>query len=265
MSLVTALEELDVLWQHYHGDKSESVRHVLMLRYMHIVHAQARRIARKMPRSIELEDLVQSGTLGLREAIAAFDPARGIKFETYCVARVRGAIFDNLHTLSWVPRTVRRNVALVQQAREQLRRQLGRDPAEDELAAQLQVPPTGYHRFIRQSTRIRFSSLTPAATAHHAAAVSPETLRDWSATDPADTLQRQDLRHLLLRTLSRAERLVLILYYAEQMTMREIGATLGVSESRVSQMHSDLLVRLRTRWQRRVLAASGNRGISLDL
>jgi RNA polymerase sigma factor FliA len=267
MNTTQTIENVASLWIQYCDTRTEELRNLLMLNYVGVVHYHANSIWKKLPHHVELDDLIQGGIFGLRDAVASFDPARGVKFETYCVPRIRGAIFDSLQTLAWLPRKLRHKVQLIDQAREQLNVALGRQPSAQEVSDRLGIAPEEYRKLMQHAMQASVSSLSQQQTGSQPAAPSDRLagISDPTAPNPADELQRKDLRDLLTRELSRNERLVLMLYYTEQMTMREIGEALGLSESRVSQIHSELLVRLKERWQHRFEEASGHRGVSVDL
>ena len=169
---------IEEVWMEYKKTGTEEIRNFLIERYLDIVRYTAERMHMRLPSEVDVEDLMSAGLFGLMDAIDAFDLERGVKFETYCAQRIRGAIFDELRAMDWVPRLVRSRTAKVEKA-------------------------------------------------------------------------RKDLKVLITKGLSRAERLIVVLYYYEEMTMKEIGMTLDLSESRVSQMHSSILLRLKAQMQHR--------------
>jgi RNA polymerase sigma factor FliA len=236
------------VWAEYGRTRSEKLRNVLMEQYLHLVRHIAQRIHSKLPREVELDDLVSAGTFGLMYAIAAFDPGRAVKFETYCGSRIRGAILDELRSWDWVPRLARLRAHKLSNARQQLEAELGRQPSIDELAMRLNVSSRELKRITRDGAVVRVLPLARPAQPHSAdEGREGDILEDRAATARFQWLDRDDVRDLIASELSRAEQLILLLYYHEEMTMKEIGATLDLSESRVSQMHSSILTRLRAR------------------
>lgn len=240
--------DIGSVWAQYIADRSDRLRNVLIEHYLPIVRHIATRIHSKLPREVELDDLVSAGTFGLMDAIAAFDPARQVKFETYCAPRIRGAILDELRACDWVPRLARLRSHKLIDATEQLRLELGREPSEDELAHRVGLPAAELQRMARDASVVRVLPLSGRRCPGGEAADSdPIALEDTRYEQRLRGIERQDLRDLITRGLSRAEQLIIILYYFEQMTMKEIGMTLDLSESRVSQMHTALLARLQGR------------------
>ena len=235
------------LWHEFHSSHSPDVRNQLIVKYLPIVKFTALRLAARIGNAgghVEVDDLYQSGTLGLRDAIASFDPGRGVKFETYCTMRIRGAMLDGLKPLDPLPREVRQSVHALQDAAREFRVLHGREPSSDDLAGRLNLPRETCERHLRAARDTAPRSLDEAADQDHRVI---DQLVDRSAVCPADQALRRDLRVALLRDLTRTERLILILYYDEALTMREIGQTLGVTATRVCQIHGQLLRRLRAR------------------
>jgi len=241
------MRESDCIWAEYTRTRSDALRNALIEKYLHIVRYSAERIHAKLPDEVELDDLISVGVFGLMDAIAAFDPERGIKFETYCAPRIRGAILDELRSMDWVPRLVRSRANKLTAASRQLEAELGRTPTSDEMARRLTVPLTEYERMAKDASAIGIVSLSRKLFEGEGGqdVTEVDVLEDRRAIDPIRETQRRDLKQLIANNLSRAERLIVILYYFEEMTMKEVGAALDLSESRVSQMHSSILTRLR--------------------
>ena len=241
--------EIDVkqVWTDYKKTKTEALRNILMEHYLHLVRYNAERIHVKLPDEVELDDLMSAGIFGLMDAIAAFDMDRGVKFETYCAPRIRGAILDELRSMDWVPRLVRSRSAKLDSAGKQLEVELGRAPTGDEVAKRLKVPMAEYEKMAKDASAVGVVSLSRKwfETDSNKDVREIDVLEDKKGADPVREIQRKDLKELITKGLSRAERLIIILYYFEEMTMKEIGATLDLSESRVSQMHSSILARLK--------------------
>ena len=235
------------LWRDYraHPDRQD-LRNQLVERYLSLVKYNAERIWQRLPDGVDLDDLISAGVFGLMDAIEAFDLDRGVKFETYCVPRIRGAMLDELRTMDWVPRLVRSKASKMEEARKSLEAQLGRPPRHDEMADRLGVALADFEKMLGDATAISQVSLNKKwyETDSYKDVREIDILEDKKAEDPTHKIQNHDLMRLVTRGLNRNERLIIILYYYEDMTMKEIGATLDLSESRVSQMHSSIVSRL---------------------
>jgi len=240
-------EELEETWQEYRRTGSDEVRNVLIEHYLPIVKINSERLAAKLPDEVERDDLISAGIDGLRNAIQMFDPDRGVKFETYCATRIRGAILDALRNKDWVPRLVRARANQLAQNRRQLEAHLGRRPDDHELARFMGLSEDEYEKLLRDAHAVGVISLNRHFQDNDSSREMREMdiLADTRARSPLGRVHHEDLKSLVTRGLSKNERLILILYYWEEMTMKEIGATLDLSESRVSQMHSAILDRLR--------------------
>jgi RNA polymerase sigma factor for flagellar operon FliA len=241
------------LWQLYRQSRDPHLRNRLMERYIPLVKYTAERIATKLPDEVDVNDLISAGVFGLVNAIEGFDLERGVKFETYCAPRVRGAILDELRAMDWVPRLVRSRAHKLDKISRTLEAELGRAPTENEIAGRLDVSRAELARLMRDSTAVAQISLSRRHFEHNSnrEVCEIDVLEDKRGRNPVNELQRRDLKSLITRGLTRAEKLILILYYYEEMTMKEIGATLDLSESRVSQMHSAIISRLKIQLQHR--------------
>jgi RNA polymerase sigma factor for flagellar operon FliA len=239
--------DIKEVWVEYKKTRTELLRNILMENYLHLVRYNAERIHVKLPDEVELDDLMSAGIFGLMDAIAAFDLERGVKFETYCAPRIRGAILDELRSMDWVPRLVRSRAHKLDSASKQLEVELGRAPTHDEIAKRLKVSMGEFEKMAKDASAVGLVSLSRKwfETDSNKDVREIDVLEDKRGADPVREIQRKDLKELMTKGLSRAERLIIILYYFEEMTMKEIGATLDLSESRVSQMHSSILARLR--------------------
>src|SRR5437868_1986550 len=242
-----ATRDIKEVWIEYKETRTEALRNILMENYLHLVRYNAERIHVKLPDEVELDDLMSAGIFGLMDAINAFDLDRGVKFETYCAPRIRGAILDELRSMDWVPRLVRSRAHKLDSASKQLETELGRAPTQEEVAHRLQVPMAEYDKMAKDASAVGVVSLSRKwfETDSNKDVREIDVLEDKRGADPVREIQRKDLKELITKGLSRAERLIIILYYFEEMTMKEIGATLDLSESRVSQMHSSILARLK--------------------
>ncbi len=243
------LENIGQVWQDYFdsGKQDKRCRNMLMEHYLSIVKYAADRIYAKLPDKVELDDLVSAGIFGLMDAIDAFDPERGVKFETYCAPRIRGAILDELRSMDWVPRLVRARAHQLENALQTLEAHLGRIPTENEIAGELDMEMDEFRRLQRDANAVGLVSLSNKFSDSDGEKDIREidVIEDRKSSNPLLEAQKRDLKGLLTKGLTRAERLIVILYYYEEMTMKEIGATLDLSESRVSQMHSSIMARLK--------------------
>jgi RNA polymerase sigma factor for flagellar operon FliA len=247
-----SLLSVETLWEAYLHDRSPERANALLVHYLPLVRFAALRISRRWCgfRRADFDDLIQFGAMGLRTAVASFDPLRGVKFETYCARRIHGAMLDGIKSQEWAPREERRKLACLAAAHTCSRMETGLPAGEDTLAARVGVCTDEVHKLERAAASLVRVSLGGGASSDEGPA-----LHDDRTLRPEQILNRHDVRAVLLQDLSRAQRLVLILHYYENMTMREIGATLGVSGTRVSQLHTQALERLRRKLHRREDAA----------
>ena len=243
---------LDV-WISYRENPTEDTRNVLVEHYLRLVRYTADRLHARLPSEVMVEDLMSSGVFGLMDAIEAFDLDRGVKFETYCTQRIRGAIFDELRAMDWVPRLVRSRTSKVDRARKSIQMETGLKATDEQIIDILEVDVAEYEKIERDSRPVRMSSLNRKAYDSDSSKEVQEIdiISDQRQENPVTELQKRDLQLLLTKGLTRAERMIVVLYYYEEMTMKEIGLTLDLSESRVSQMHSSILARLKSQMQHR--------------
>ncbi|HUS91310.1 MAG TPA: FliA/WhiG family RNA polymerase sigma factor [Phycisphaerae bacterium] len=246
-------EHLDACWKAFCATQDEGARNEIIENFLPLVKYTAERLHTKLPDEVDVDDLVSAGVFGLVDAVNAFDPARGVKFETYCAPRIRGAILDELRSMDWVPRLVRSRAHKLKEANLRLEAELGRRPTDRELAKAMRLPMGEFRKLQRDAHAVGLVSLSRKwfETDSNKDVCEIDVLEDKRSDDPFRVVQRKDLKDLITRGLSRAERLIIILYYFEEMTMREIGETLDLSESRVSQMHSAILSRLRHQLEKR--------------
>ena len=250
--------ELDIaqVWLEYKKDQTnQSLRNLLIERFFPLVRFNAERLWAKLPDGVDLHDLISAGVFGLMDAIEAFDLSRGVKFETYCVPRIRGAMLDELRTMDWVPRLVRSKASKLEGARKSAEAALGRPPADTEVAAKLEIPVVEYEKLKAEASAVNLISLNKKwyETDSYKDVREIDILEDQKGEDPTEGIQKRDLMKLVTKGLNRNERLIIILYYYEELTMKEIGQTLGLSESRVSQMHSSIVNRLKDQLRQRRL------------
>ena len=240
-------ETLIAAWRAYKASPNDELRNRLVEHYLHLVRFAAERIRSKLPDEVDVDDLMSAGIFGLVDAIDAFDLERGVKFETYCSPRIRGAVLDELRSMDWVPRLVRHRAHKLNDAIRTLEAELGRIPTEDEIAGRLRLPKDQFDKLIRDASAVSQVSLSQkfGDSESDREMAEIDVVPDDTSSDPVIEAQKTDIKDLISHELTRAERLIIVLYYYEQMTMKEIGATLDLSESRVSQMHSAIITRLR--------------------
>lgn len=252
-ALTLAEMPIEDVWVKYKKVGTDEIRNFLIERYLDIVKYTAERMHMRLPAEVDVEDLMSAGLFGLMDAIDAFDLERGVKFETYCAQRIRGAIFDELRAMDWVPRLVRSRTAKVERARKSLEMELGRRPTDVEISSRLDVDKAEFQKLSKDSKPVGVVSLNRKwfETDSSKDVREIDVISDKRQINPLGEIQRKDLKVLITKGLSRAERLIVVLYYYEEMTMKEIGMTLDLSESRVSQMHSSILARLKAQMQHR--------------
>jgi len=254
MATTMAPEDVEQLWIEFKQDpNNQELRNRLVEMYLPLVKYNGERIWARLPEGVELDDLVSAGVFGLMDAIDAFDLSRGVKFETYCVPRIRGAMLDELRTMDWVPRLVRSKASKLNEAIKALEARLGRQPNENELAEEMQISVPELEKMILDANAVNLISLNKKwyETDSYKDVREIDILEDKKGEDPTRRIQKNDLMRLVTKGLNRNERLIIILYYYEEFTMKEIGATLNLSESRVSQMHSSIVQRLQSQLARR--------------
>ena len=248
--------ELRELWLRYKQDGDETARERLVVAYSPLVKFIAGRMASGLPSHVEESDLISYGLLGLIGAIERYDPAREIKFETFAVARIKGAIIDELRSLDWVPRSVRARARDVERAHADLESKLARAPTDEEMSVKLEMSVEEFHDAlleIANSSVLALDDLwTFADPEGGGGQISVlDTIQDPNAIDPEAEAHTSELKDRLadaIESLPERERLVIALYYYENLTLREIGEVLGVTESRVSQLHTKAVLGLRSRF-----------------
>ena len=247
---MAAVDETQTLWQEYRRSHDPQVRDRLILTYAPLVKFVAGRVGASLPAHVDEQDLVSYGLLGLIGAIERFDPDREIKFETFAMARIRGAIIDELRSLDWVPRSVRTRARQIERAIAALERELLRAPTDDEIAKKLGITTEELDDSLREISRSSIAALdelwSPSGTGDAVALI--DTIEDESGPSPEMTLEQNEIKEALAESISELperEKLVVTLYYYEELTLREIGEVLGVTESRVSQLHTKAILRLK--------------------
>lgn len=253
----THLKEIELreLWRRYkeHGD--EQARERLVLAYAPLVKYVAGRMASGLPAHVEEADLISYGLLGLIAAIERYEPEREIKFETFAITRIKGSIIDELRSLDWVPRSVRARAREIERVNAKLENQLQRPPTDQEMADALGISVEEFQESLLQISNSSIVALDELWTVSDSSGDQVsllDTLQDPSAVDPAQEMDTTEMKDRLAEAISRLperEKLVIALYYYENLTLREIGEVLGVTESRVSQLHTTAVLRLKSRLQ----------------
>lgn len=240
---------IDALWTRYRRTGDPHARAQLLDRYLGLVHHSAHQLARRVSRDVEIDDLIGAGTLGLVQALEGFDPSRGLAFSTYAMPRIRGSMLDELRTRDWMPRSVRTRSRQLQHARAALQHRLGRQPEHEEVATALGIDMPTYWRWQQDvDGRVMLQFDAGGDDGDDRSPRLAESIADVLAEDPVETLADAEtldrLRDAFGR-LSQRDRLVLSLYYYEELNLRQIGEVMHVSESRISQIRTRALRRLR--------------------
>jgi RNA polymerase sigma factor for flagellar operon FliA len=244
------------LWSRYRANGEPAVRRELIERYIGLVHHHAREVARRT-RELELDELISAGTVGLIQALEGFDPSRGLAFSTYAMPRIRGAMLDELRRHDWMPRTLRARTRQMEAARARLRQKLGGEPAPEQVAEALEIDLETYWRWARESEGAARVSLDPGDGEHHDDRSHGEVVADATLPEIDSALIDRETRRALheeIAALPERDRLVLSLSYFEQLSLREIGEVLHITESRVSQVRTRALQRLREALRQREAA-----------
>lgn len=251
-SLGCTPEELTNLWQSFHRTREPEIRETLIQNYLYLVRYVAGKMAMSVPPSVEIDDLVSAGVVGLIDAIGKYDPGRDTKFETYAVSRIRGAIVDDLRSLDWVPRSVRRKARMVEEAYSQLENELGRAASDDEISRKLNMSVHDFRTTVEEIVSAGLLSLDDFVGNQDGERTTRiiDLVCSKDGISPSAPLEAEEMKEILanaIMNLPDKERTVVALYYYEDMTLKEIGRTLGVSESRISQIHTKAMLRLRGR------------------
>ncbi len=248
-------DRVRALWEDYKATGSAAARDDLILKYSPLVRYVAGRVGVGLPPNVEQADLVSYGIFGLIDAIDKFDLERAIKFETYAISRIRGAIIDELRSMDWIPRSVRSKAREVERTYAELETELHRTPTEPEVADRMGIPLRELHQIFSQVSYVNVVALDEllgsGAGAEKAEGMSlGDTLADAKAEDPVLAFEGEETKFLLARAidqLTEREKIVVTLYYYEGLTLAEIGRVLGVTESRICQMHTKAVLQLRTK------------------
>jgi RNA polymerase sigma factor FliA len=245
-------EDTQALWLEFRRTNDKGVRDRLILTYAPLVKYVAGRLGSGLPAHVDEGDLVSYGLLGLIGAIERYDPGRDIKFETYAIARIKGAIIDELRALDWVPRSVRSRAREIERAIAELEAKLGTAPTDEQIAGKIGITVEELEDSLTDISRSSIAALDELwSVSGDGDQVSlMDTIEDESGPRPAEALDETETREALAEAIARLperEKLVVTLYYYEELTLREIGEVLGVTESRVSQLHTKAILRLKAR------------------
>jgi RNA polymerase sigma factor for flagellar operon FliA len=243
-------EHVEALWNRYLKDKADAgAKDKLILNYLPLVKYVAGRLAVTLPSHVDINDLIGSGVIGLVSALENFEPKYKTKFETYAIIRIRGSMLDELRSLDWVPRSVREKFVALQRAHTTIEQELGRPARDDEVAERLQLTLSELGTLMNDERTVAFLSLNELLNpddGEHKAVSMIDAVSDESLPSPFSAFDSKEKREILaqaVQELPEQERIVIALYYYEQLMLKEIGAVLGISESRVSQIHTKALLR----------------------
>jgi RNA polymerase sigma factor FliA len=250
---VERAEDTGTLWRQYKSSRDQAVRDRLILTYAPLVKYVAGRLGSGLPAHVDEGDLVSYGLLGLIGAIERYDPDRDVKFETYAIARIKGSIIDELRAMDWVPRSVRSRAREIERAIADLESKLGRAPTDEEIAGKLGLSQEELDDSLSEISRSSIAALDELWTVQGSGGDQValiDTIEDTQGPEPQSALDQSEVKEMIADAISRLperEKLVITLYYYEELTLREIGEVLGVTESRVSQLHTKAILRLKAR------------------
>jgi RNA polymerase sigma factor for flagellar operon FliA len=240
------------LWKMYKGGKDPKIRDFFIKQYAPLVKYVAGKIAIGMPQNVEFDDLVGFGVFGLFDAIEKFDPDKHVKFKTYAVTRIRGAIFDELRAIDWVPRSIRQKTREVEETVRLLEAQMGRVATDEEIAKAMNINIGEFHDLILKISSTSILSLNDVWNAGDESdkITIVDSIESPTSLNPDTIVEKEEVKRVIIEAINELpekEKKVLVLYYYEDLTLKEIGEVLGVTESRVSQLHTKAIMRLRTK------------------
>ncbi len=240
-------EELESLWLQYLTDKTQkSLRDKLIVQYIYLTRYVIGRIKMNLPQTFTLEDITSYGVEGLIDAIEKYTPDKGARFETYALMRIRGTIIDKIRSQDWIPRSTRKKIKEIKLVAEQLKQTLGRAATTTELANALNMEKEKIEALLAEDTQI--GSIYDKKGSSDESVEIIDTIQDEHSQNPLEQLVDKDVKHELqmaLKRLPERERMIMVLYYHENMTLKEIGDTINVSESRVCQLHAQAIMKLK--------------------
>ena len=254
------MSSLDKLWQEYKETDSKIAKDKLLVEYAYLVKYITNRLILNLPSSVDRNDIISSGIMGLIKAVETFDLDRGFKFETYAGHKIRGAILDELRALDWVPRSVRQKSRELQRVYARLENQLGRVPYDDEICEEMKINMKEFEDLLTEVTPTTIISLEEAMPDRRNDAKEIriiETIENPGSDNPLKELGFNEMKKILKETIANLpekEKLVIALYHYEELTLKEIGAVLDITESRVSQIHSKAVIKLRAKLMQKINA-----------
>jgi RNA polymerase sigma factor for flagellar operon FliA len=240
-------DELVALWENYLADKTnKSARDVLIVQYIYLIRYVVGRVKVTLPSTISIEDIAGYGVEGLINAVERYSPQKNTRFETYALIRIRGAILDRIRAQDFLPRSVRKKIKEIKSAQEYLKQELGRMPTTQEVAQYLDLEPEKVVQILSEDTTM--TSIYDRKSSNDDSVEIIDTIEDTNKLNPQENAEeknvKQELEKALLR-LPERERVIMVLYYQENMTLKEIGETIGMSESRVCQLHAQGIMKLK--------------------
>ena len=240
-------EELEALWQQYLDDKSQkTLRDKLIIQYIYLTRYVIGRIKMNLPQTFSLEDITSYGVEGLIDAIEKYTPDKGARFETYALMRIRGTIIDKIRSQDWIPRSTRKKIKEIKLVAENLKQSLGRAATTTELANAMNMEKDKLEALLAEDTQV--SSIYEKKGISEESVEIIDTIQDEHLQNPLEQLVDKDVKQELqmaLKRLPERERMIMVLYYHENMTLKEIGETINVSESRVCQLHAQAIMKLK--------------------
>ena len=240
-------EELTALWEKYFEDKTKkNVRDSLIVQYIYLIRYVVGRVKVTLPATISIEDIAGYGVEGLINAIERYSPQKNTRFETYALIRIRGAIRDRIRAQDFLPRSVRKKIKDIKNAQEQLKQELGRIPTTTEVANYLDMDPDKVNQLLAEDTTM--TSIYEKKGSSEDSMEIIDTIQDTNKLNPQEQMEEKNIKQQLEKALQRLperERVIMVLYYQENMTLKEIGATLNMSESRVCQLHAQSIMKLK--------------------
>ena len=240
-------EELTTLWEKYLADKSDKAsRDALIVQYIYLIRYVVGRVRVTLPATISIEDIAGYGVEGLINAIERYSPQKNTRFETYALIRIRGAILDKIRSQDFLPRSVRQKIKTVKEAQESLKQELGRMPTTTEIANKIDMEPEKVNQLLSEDVTI--TSLYDKKGSAEDSVEIIDTIQDTHKLNPQENAEENNIKQELERALMRLperERIIMVLYYQENMTLKEIGETISMSESRVCQLHAQAIMKLK--------------------
>lgn len=249
---ITAEKKEEELWQEYKKKKDSKLRDYFVKKYAPLVKYVAGKVAVGMPSNVEFDDLVGYGVFGLFDAIEKFDPDKHVKFKTYAVTRIRGAIFDELRSIDWVPRSVRQKARQVEESVRKLESSLGRPATDKEIAKDMGMSPKDFEKMMMKISGTSILSLNEvwySGDENDKISIS-DSIESPQSLNPDTIVEKDEIKRVIVEAINELpdkEKKVLVLYYYEDLTLKEIGQVLEVTESRISQLHTKAIMRLRAK------------------